>query len=73
MRGDLAAYRALLGPEAELGVVLRPMSPDCGGPDNLRAKVGAARAAGVARLGLYHYGLMPLPSLDWIAAALGAE
>ena len=73
VHGDLAAYRALLGPEADLGVVLRPMSPDCGGPENLRAKVGAARAAGVARLGLYHYGLMPLPNLDWIAAALGAE
>ena len=49
------------------------MSPDCGGPDNLRAKVAAARAADIARLGLYHYGLMPLPGLDWITAALRSE
>ena len=63
-----APYRALLGPEAELGVVLRPMSPDCGGPDNLRGRGPPPRRAPGPTLRAH-----ALPSLDWIAAALGAE
>jgi hypothetical protein len=66
---DLAAY----GDVAALG--LRIMHPDCDGPENLRAKVEAARAAGVRELDFYHYGLAPLASLDWVRSALsdGAE
>jgi hypothetical protein len=70
VRADLAAYRELLGRGADLGVVLRPMAPDCDGPENLRAKVEVARAAGAERAGFYHYGLMPLRCLDWIAGAI---
>ena len=47
------------------------MWPDCDGRENLAAKVAIARAAGVAELDFYHYGLAPLASLDWIAAVLG--
>ena len=67
---DLDAYRALLHPGAPLGLVLRPTPPDCVSVVNLRAKVAVARAHGVDRLAFYHYGLMPLEALDWIAAAL---
>ena len=67
---DLDAYRSLLGPAARLGAVLRPMAPDCSNAANLGAKVEAVRAAAAERLAFYHYGLMPLRSLDWIAEAL---
>jgi hypothetical protein len=67
---DLEAYRAVLGPEGRLGAVLRPMAPDCSDPADLRAKVEEVRLAGVERLAFYHYGLMPLRSLDWIGEAL---
>jgi hypothetical protein len=66
VRADLAAY----GDVAALA--LRIMHPDCDGPDNLRAKVHAARAAGVRELDFYHYGLAPLAALDWVRAALAA-
>ena len=49
---------------------MRPFGPDCDGADDLRAKVALAREAGCRRLDFYHYGLMPLPVLDRIAAAL---
>lgn len=67
---DLAAYRARIG-DRDLAAIVRPFGPDCDGVDDLRAKVALARAAGCRRLDLYHYGLMPLPILDRIAAALG--
>lgn len=67
---DLAAYRTTVGPDARLGVIVRPMAPDCDDTANLREKVAAARAAGCVRLDLYHYGLMPLPVLDRVRAAL---
>jgi len=63
---DLEAYGG-----AATSLVLRPMWPDCDGRENLAAKVAIARAAGVAELDFYHYGLAPLASLDWIAAVLG--
>jgi len=66
---DLAAYRAAVG-DGEIAAIMRPFGSDCAGVDDLRAKVGLAREAGCRRLDLYHYGLMPLPVLDRIAAAL---
>jgi hypothetical protein len=71
LRFDLEVYRALAGPAA-LNVILRPMLPDCGSPENLRAKVDLARELGLARVDFYHYGLMRLDALDWIRAAVGA-
>ena len=64
VRADLAAY----GDVAALA--LRIMHPDCDGPENLRAKVEVARAAGVRELDFYHYGLAPLAALDWVREAL---
>ncbi len=66
---DLSAYRAAVG-DGELAAIVRPFGPDCDGADDLRAKVALAREAGCRRLDFYHYGLMPLPVLDRIAAAL---
>ncbi len=64
VKADLAAY----GDVAALA--LRIMHPDCDGPENLRAKVAVARAAGVRELDFYHYGLAPLAALDWVCEAL---
>lgn len=67
---DLAAYRALAGPEQPLAAVMRPSWPDCADAQNLRAKLAAARATGVERVDFYHYALMPPAALERIAAAL---
>ncbi len=66
---DLEAYRARLG-ESPLAAIVRPFGPDCDDDGNLREKARLARSAGCTRLDFYHYGLMPLPVLDRIAAAL---
>jgi hypothetical protein len=68
----LAAYRAVLGPEAPLSCALRPLLPDCTSPADLAAKVAVARDAGVRRIDFYHYAMTPLDRLDWIGAALSA-
>jgi hypothetical protein len=65
VRGDLEAY----GDDA-VSVILRPTTPDCDSPENLRAKVELARARGLARVDFYHYGFMRLDALDWIREAL---
>lgn len=65
MRG----YRALLG-DVPISFGIRPLQPDCSDGDNLAAKVSAARAAGADRVDFYHYAMMPLERLDWIARAL---
>ncbi|MGW3623629.1 hypothetical protein [Streptomyces sp. NPDC000880] len=65
----LAAYRGEIG-QAPLSVAIRPLLPDCATPENLAAKVAAARNAGVRRVDFYHYAMAPLDRLDWIAAAL---
>ncbi|WP_371498110.1 family 10 glycosylhydrolase [Kitasatospora sp. NBC_00374] len=54
----------------EMAVILRPMSSDCDGPDNLAAKIEILRALGVPEVEFYHYGLMRLSSMDRIGAAL---
>ncbi len=70
VRTDLEAYVERLGPAPRLALTLRPMSPDCGSSENLRAKLRIARELGVTRAEFYHYGLAPLTALDTIRAAL---
>jgi hypothetical protein len=72
LRFDLDAYRSLLAGASRLGLVLRPMPPDCRSADNLAAKVALAREWGLKRLDFYHYGFCRLRSLDWIRQSLTA-
>jgi hypothetical protein len=65
VRRDLDAYG-----DAAVSVILRPSTPDCDSPDNLRAKVDLARERGLRRADFYHYGLMRLDALDRIRDAL---
>jgi hypothetical protein len=66
---DLDAYLALIPDTSQLGLVLRPMPPDCRSADNLAAKVALARERGLGRLDFYHYGFCRLQALDWIREA----
>ena len=70
---DLAAYRALIGDTAPLGAIVRPFGVDCDSVENLAEKLDTIRTAGAERTDFYHYGLMPLPTLDRIRAALNAS
>jgi hypothetical protein len=67
---DLEAYLEVLPDSTELGVILRPLRPDCDGPANLRSKVEIISSLGFDRCDFYHYGLAPLDALDWIRSAL---
>jgi hypothetical protein len=67
---DLGAYEALVPDASRLGLVLRPMPPDCRSAENLAAKVAVARERGLGRLDFYHYGFCRLDALDWIQQAL---
>ncbi len=67
---DLDAYQALVPDTSQLGLVLRPMPPDCRSADNLAQKVALARDRGLGRLDFYHYGFCRLQALDWIQQAL---
>jgi hypothetical protein len=67
---DLDGYRPLLADASRLGLVLRPMPPDCRSADNLVAKVALARERGLKRIDFYHYGFCRLRSLDWIRQSL---
>jgi len=69
---DLDVYQPLLADTSRLGVMLRPMSPDCRSADNLVAKVALARERGLKRIDFYHYGFCRLRSLDWIRESLAA-
>ena len=70
VRFDLEAYGSLLGADSDLTVALRPMYPDCDGPDNLAEKLRSAAELGVTRADFYHYGFMPLSMLDRLRAAV---
>jgi hypothetical protein len=70
IEGDIAAYRAVLGPGPRMVVAMRPTAPDSVTVENLRAKVELAERTAVSRLDFYHYGLMRLDSLDRIRLAL---
>jgi hypothetical protein len=67
---DLAAYRALIGDPAKIGLLLRPMPPDNRDADNLAAKVARARELGLPRTDFYHYGFCRLSALDRVRQAL---
>jgi hypothetical protein len=67
---DIAEVRAMAGPTARLGYILRPTWPHVTGAAELATCVAAARSAGADRISFYNYGHMRLRSLDWIAAAL---
>jgi hypothetical protein len=67
---DLDAYSRLLADTSRLGLMLRPMPPDCRSADNLVAKVDLARERGLKRIDFYHYGFCRLRSLDWVRQSL---
>jgi hypothetical protein len=67
---DLDAYQTLIPDASQLGLVLRPMPPDCRSAENLAAKVALARERELERLDFYHYGFCRLDALDWINQAL---
>jgi hypothetical protein len=67
---DFDAYRTLIADGSRLGLMLRPMPPDCISGDNLAAKVSLARERGLKRIDFYHYGFCRLRSLDWIRQSL---
>ena len=73
VREKVAAF-ALHGvnPDA-LAVILRPMSKDCDGPENLAAKIRMLAELGVPEVEFYNYGLMRLSSMDRIGAALSTR
>ncbi|MBC3843094.1 hypothetical protein GXW82_31595 [Streptacidiphilus sp. 4-A2] len=54
-------------------MILRPMSTDCDGPENLAAKIRMLTGLGVPEVEFYNYGLMRLSSMDRIGAALAAH
>ncbi len=62
-------YQEVVGSRS-MSMAIRPMAPDCTDPNNLADKVSGASAAGIRRVDFYHYALMPLNRLDWIAGAL---
>jgi hypothetical protein len=67
---DLDGYRPLLADPSQLGLVLRPMAPDCRSAGNLAAKIALARERGLERIDFYHYGFCRLRSLDWVRQSL---
>jgi len=67
---DLEAYRSVVPDTARLGVLLRPMPPDCRSADNLAEKVKLVRELGLGRVDFYHYGFCRLRALDWIRQSL---
>lgn len=70
---DLEAYERRLPTGAVCALVLRAMPPDCFAPDELADKVRVARAAGLAWVEFFVYGLMRLSGMDWIGQALRAD
>jgi hypothetical protein len=70
LRADLAAYRALLPRGRSLAVALRPMLPDCRSAEDVTRLVCVVRNFEADWIDFYHYGMMPLASLDSIRQAL---
>jgi hypothetical protein len=69
---DLARYRALVPPDTELSVAVRPMVPDCASSEEVVARTAFAQEQGVAWIEFYHYGLMRLENLRWAGEAVSA-
>jgi hypothetical protein len=70
---DLEAYAQAFAGSSKLGVILRPLRPDCESAENLRSKVEIASSLAFDRVDFYHYGLTRLDALDWIKFALPAN
>jgi hypothetical protein len=68
----LACYRDVLGADANLAVALRPLLPDGEDQSLFIRKAEVAARAGAKRIDFYHYAMMPLGRLNWIAAAMAA-
>ena len=66
----LTWYRAQVGPDAPLSVVLRPGPPDTLTAESLSAKAQLARSHNCTELNFYAYGLYRLQSLTQIHRAL---
>jgi hypothetical protein len=73
LRTDLESYREVASPDAQLAAILRPMAPDCDRAENLARKVELCAELGLVRVDFYHYGLMRLRNLDWVAEAVRAK
>jgi hypothetical protein len=73
LRSMLASYTEALPPGSDFSVMLRPMVPDCGSEENLAAKVACVLDSSATGIGFYHYAMMPLNRLDWIARSLGSQ
>src|SRR5206468_7253742 len=58
LRFDLDEYRAIVGRERRLSVIMRPMAPDCDSPENLAEKLSVCGDVGAVEAGFYHYGFM---------------
>jgi hypothetical protein len=69
---EVSAYQVLVPADRQLEVLLRPMAPDSRSAEELAAKVGVLHRRGIHDIGFYHYGLMRLEALGWIAQALQA-
>lgn len=67
--GRVAALRRVMGDKPVHGMV-RAIAPDTVAADQVGPRVAAWRAAGVDGIDFYNYGLMTLPMLDAIGAAL---
>ncbi|MEY9965676.1 hypothetical protein ABIA33_003722 [Streptacidiphilus sp. MAP12-16] len=72
VREKVAAFAVHGVAPSTLAVILRPMSEDCDGPENLAAKIRALSELGVPEVEFYNYGLMRLSSMDRIGAALAS-
>lgn len=70
LKTQLEDVKAHVGPHARIELLLRPSHPDTAGPRNLAAKLGLARAAGIADAAFYNYGILPEVSFEWIRTAL---
>jgi hypothetical protein len=66
----LTWYRAQVGPDAPLSVVLRPGPPDTTTPTSLAEKAQLARSRNCTELNFYAYGLYRLAALDQVRRAL---
>jgi hypothetical protein len=69
IRAEYARYIEVAGPEATIATVLRPAVPDCSSAADLATKVIELRDCGATQIDYYHYGLMRLDALGWIAHA----
>lgn len=70
LASDLDAYQAVVPGPSDLGLLLRPMPPDCRSGENLAEKVELARGWGFGRIDFYHYGFCRLGALDWVRTSL---